>query len=69
MKILIALLMLSSLSGCAVINHYYNSQDLCQSYNKPKDWTRPDFCGAGSGRVANINVQRIGPGSYKINNY
>ena len=69
MKILIALLILSSLSGCATpprfIANYYNSQDPCQSYGKPQGWQRPDWCYTNNNSYL-VTTQRLGPGAARI---
>jgi len=59
MKKILLVLSLISLTACQTpprfISNHFNSNDPCQSYGKPKDYQKPNWCGSSQGQVVNVN--------------
>jgi hypothetical protein len=57
-KFVLALLLAINLVGCATpprfVSNYHNANDPCQRYGKPDGYAKPNFCGASTGQVVNV---------------
>ena len=59
MKALVCLIT-ALIAGCGHIADFYDRQDPCQirsELGRPKDYSRPTWCGTSSGRVVIYNTQ------------